>query len=268
MIGIVLTLFGFTTMDIDTSDNNTPNEPARSPVRKGIVVAILVMGLLAAVAWKLLKDADRERVDLERKAQIEAEATPQVDSASTVKASENLPTSYRTVPFDEKLTERSGRSMKLEALKGKIWVADFIFTRCAGPCPMISRKMVDLQAALQKATNVKLVTFTVDPEYDNPERLSVYADEFGADKEKWLFLTTGSKPKMWDLAMKGFGLAAGEDTVRATGQKVIYHEERFMVVDGAGNIRGYFDSKDREFQPKILTRIGALLREQGGGSGI
>src|SRR5947209_4017197 len=103
------------------------------------------------------------------------------------------------------LTERSGRPVSEETLRGKVWVASFIFTRCTGNCPQVTRTMEDLQKDLHLARrdDVRLVTFTVDPDRDRTKELQVYAEHFHADPGKWLFLT-GSKEQIYGLLRDGF----------------------------------------------------------------
>ena len=183
------------------------------------------------------------------------------DSSGTLSASERIDSGFRTVPSDT-LTDQSGRRLALSSLRGYIWVADFIFTRCSGPCPLMSQKRAQLQQAFRDSDRVRFVSFSVDPEYDTPDRLARYASEYGALKEKWTFLTTGDKQRIWDLAMKGFALSAGEDTTR-DGRGMIFHDERFVVVDSQGEIRGYVHTKDESWKDKVVSRIAELRRESG-----
>jgi protein SCO1/2 len=163
---------------------------------------------------------------------------------------------YGAVP-DAPLVERSGAKFSLGELKGKVWVADFIFTRCGGSCPAMTAKMAELQESLKKAGDVRLVSFTVDPEHDSPEKLASYAEGFQAEKQKWLFLT-GGKDQIQNLAKKDFHLAIEEGTDPA---EPIVHSTRFILVDARGHIRGYYNNGDSEAKQKMLTDIGVLLRE-------
>ncbi|HEY2614678.1 MAG TPA: SCO family protein, partial [Chthoniobacterales bacterium] len=95
--------------------------------------------------------------------------------------------SYGVVPNFE-LVNQAGQPYGSAQLAGKIWIADFIFTTCPGPCPIISTRMSELQKPLQK-TDVRLVSFTVDPETDTPEVLSSYAEKLHAESARWNFLT-------------------------------------------------------------------------------
>jgi cytochrome oxidase Cu insertion factor (SCO1/SenC/PrrC family) len=116
--------------------------------------------------------------------------------------------SYGTVPAFQ-LTNQDGQPFGTEQLNGKIWIVDFIFSTCPGPCPMISSRMADLQKPLEK-TDVRLVSVTVDPEKDTPEVLRGYADKLEAQPGRWDFLT-GPKATIYDLSRSGFKLPVSED---------------------------------------------------------
>ncbi len=143
---------------------------------------------------------------------------------------------------DFALKERGGRTVTREDLRGKVWVASFVFTRCTGGCPQITATMKDLQKALAVYPGVLSVTFTVDPEHDNPGELARYAEHYGADPQRWLFLTGGEK-QVYDLMEKGFHLPRpiqNQGTKRTAGNEVD-HTTRLVVVDADGRIRGYFE---------------------------
>lgn len=155
-------------------------------------------------------------------------------------------------PFD--LTERDGSPVSLSDLKGKVWVADFVFTHCAGPCPLLSSKMARLQEAVAEFEDVRLVTFSVDPERDTPEVLTEYANRYGADPERWLFLT-GLKEPMYKLIGKGFLLAVDDG---GPGSGLITHSTRWVLVDREGQIRGYYDGAEAGTVEAILPDIRTL----------
>src|SRR5581483_2784402 len=104
--------------------------------------------------------------------------------------------SFKPVP-DFQLTERTGKTVTLAELKGKVWLADFIYSTCPGPCPMISSKLAELQKEALQNPDVRLVSFSTNPENDTPEVLRAYAERFHAT-DKWLFLT-GDKAKVYNL---------------------------------------------------------------------
>jgi protein SCO1 len=153
-------------------------------------------------------------------------------------------------------TAQDGTTVSNADLKGKVWVADFIFTRCAGPCPVMTSRMAEVNQALSgKAKDVELVSFTVDPEYDTPQVLKEYGERVGASPERWKFLT-GPKDHIEATVMKGFLQALSREP-----SGVPIHSTRFALVDRDGWIRGFLDGNDPELPQKLLMDIGDLLRE-------
>ena len=100
-----------------------------------------------------------------------------------------------------KLTERSGRPVTGGDLRGKVWIASFVFTRCNGPCPNVTATMARLQTELADEPDLRLVTFTVDPDHDDPGELTRYAARFGRRSRARLFLT-GKEDEIYDLLRK------------------------------------------------------------------
>jgi protein SCO1/2 len=163
----------------------------------------------------------------------------------------NLPVLSRIPDFA--LTERSSRVVKLTDLDGKVWIADFIFTQCAGICPAMSASMRKLQDALP--SEVRLVSFSVDPAHDTPEVLSAYAQRFGADPERWLFLT-GDMPAIHKLSFEGFKLAVESSD---SAIEPIAHSSRFVLVDRKGHIRGYYSMEDEGAFDRLVKDVKSLL---------
>ncbi|MEX2299908.1 MAG: SCO family protein [Bryobacterales bacterium] len=153
------------------------------------------------------------------------------------------------------LVERDGSTVTLADLRGKVWVADFVFTHCAGPCPLLSSKMSRLQEAVADLEDVRLVSFSVDPERDTPEALAEYSNRYGADAERWLFLT-GRKEPLYQLIGKGFHLAVDDG---GPGSGLITHSTRFVLVDRQGQIRGYYDGAEPGTVDEIVPDIQRLL---------
>lgn len=154
------------------------------------------------------------------------------------------------------LTDQAGRQVTLEDLKGKIWAANFIFTRCKGPCPITIIRMQELNTKLKKVRgNVELVTFTVDPEYDTPAVLKTYGEQLGADPAAWKFLT-GTPDAIQNIVVTGLlqPIAKEPDGTPA-------HSSRIVLVDAKGWLRGYCDGLDPEAVQKVMVDIGELLRE-------
>jgi protein SCO1/2 len=165
------------------------------------------------------------------------------------------------------LVDQNGTSVKLGDLGGKVWIADFIFTNCQSACPMLTTRMRSLQRhledrekALGRELPVRLVSFTVDPEVDTPDKLRAYAARWGADDKRWMFLT-GSLDEMNRAVVRGMKIPfekGGADTSAFD----VMHGEKIVVVDRAGRIRGYFDA-DEAGMAGIKDAIESLVSERG-----
>jgi cytochrome oxidase Cu insertion factor (SCO1/SenC/PrrC family) len=160
---------------------------------------------------------------------------------------------YGTVP-DFSLTERSSRKVSRQDLAGKVWVADFIFTRCAGMCLAMSANMKKLQDGLPE--EVHLVSFSVDPVNDTPAVLTEYANRYGADRDRWLFLT-GEQEAITKLSINGFKLAL--DTTSGTEAEPITHSSRIALVDKEGRIRGYYGTEEPDALHRLIEDAKNLL---------
>jgi len=161
--------------------------------------------------------------------------------------------SYGSVP-EFILTNQDGRNFGSADLHGKIWIADFVYSTCPGPCPMISSRMSELQKPLEK-TDVHLVSFSVDPAKDTPQVLRGYAEKLQAESGRWDFLT-GPQSTIYNLSRNGFKLAVGEE------KGVPVHSTRMILVDRHGDIRGYYDAAEADAVTKLVADTTHLLREQ------
>jgi protein SCO1/2 len=172
-----------------------------------------------------------------------------VAAAGLAPAQQTLPVLF-TLP-DFSLTERGGQAVTLGSLKGKVWIADFIFTHCQGPCPLMTRQMAGLQAALAGVPDLQLVSITCDPKRDTPERLREYAQQAGADPRRWLFLT-GDRQAIYDLSAKGFHMGVNVDPgdVNTTDYPIL-HSTRFALIDRDGAVRGFYDGTS----PEVVDRL-------------
>jgi cytochrome oxidase Cu insertion factor (SCO1/SenC/PrrC family) len=155
------------------------------------------------------------------------------------------------------LTERNGTTITRSHFKGKIWIASFVFTRCTESCPEVSGTVARLQKELADFPEVRFVTFTVDPERDRPEELKRYAERYRADPERWFFLT-GSEERIRELLNESFHVAAIRNPDAKTPGQEFDHSSKLAVVDGEGNIRGYFDGMRRK---KVSDPDGEFDRE-------
>jgi protein SCO1/2 len=164
--------------------------------------------------------------------------------------------SYGALPSFE-FVNQDAQPFGSAQLAGRIWIADFIFTSCPGPCPIISSRMSELQKPLAK-TDIHLVSFTVDPEKDTPEVLRVYAEKLHAQSKRWDFLT-GSRAAIDALTRDGFKLAVSDGSDEG-GMPV--HSTRVVLVDRRGAIRGYYDALAPDAVTKLLADANHLFREQ------
>jgi protein SCO1/2 len=150
------------------------------------------------------------------------------------------------------LTRATGQPFDSHSLDNHLWVANFIFTNCTGPCPMMSHQMRGIQNSTGGTPELKLVSFTVDPANDTPPVLAAYAAHFKADPERWFFLT-GEMARLNDLGLNAFRLNSVDGSLS--------HSTRFVLVDGRRQIRGYYLSNDDGFPKNLLHDIRALQRE-------
>ena len=164
--------------------------------------------------------------------------------------------SYGTVPAFQ-LVNQSGQSFGSAQLAGKIWIADFVYTTCPGPCPMISSRMSELQKPLEKS-DVHLVSFSVDPEKDTPQVLRGYAEKLQADPARWDFLT-GPKSAIYKLSHDGFKLAVSDGSDE---RGIPVHSTWMVLVDRHSQIRGYYDATEADAVTKLLADTNHLRREQ------
>lgn len=165
---------------------------------------------------------------------------------------------------DFTLTDQRGAGFGKRDLDGQLWVADFVFTRCASMCPRLTARMAELQEELRADPlwqELRLVSFSVDPEYDRPGVLAEYADRNGADPERWVFLT-GGREEIWALSKDGFKLAVGEDPGNA--DEPLFHSGKFVLVDRDGRIRGYYDALDADGYSALLTDLRRLATARAG----
>lgn len=191
-------------------------------VAVGVVLSVVLVGLV--IHQLQMPPADRRQPVLERLAR------------------------YGAAP-DFSLIERSGRPVSARDLRGRVWIADFIYTSCKDTCPLQSRAMAALQMDLKEDGDLRSVSITVDPLTDTTALLTQYADRYGADPQRWLFLT-GELKEIRRIVQEGFRLSAAP-VDGTTRDPVVFHSTRFVLMDRDGEIRGYYDSND----PQALKRL-------------
>jgi cytochrome oxidase Cu insertion factor (SCO1/SenC/PrrC family) len=157
------------------------------------------------------------------------------------------------------LTESSGTTLRRTDLLGKVWIASFIFTRCGEACPLLMQHEARLQPDLPLRDDLRLVSFSVDADFDTPKVLTEYAHTFGADRSRWLFLT-GDKKQVYHLTTDGFHLAVVD--ADPTKEMPILHSTKLVLVDRGGAIRGYYDSSDPVEMQKLIRDVRQVLAER------
>lgn len=149
------------------------------------------------------------------------------------------------------LTNANGEQIELVDMKGKVWVADFIFTTCAGPCPVMSMHMAKLHREYENDDRIRMVSVSVNPDYDTPEVLTEYAKRYEARTDLWYFLT-GPYEAIQSLIANGFKMGDMEE--------IVFHSTKFALVDSNGQIRGYYTGTEPD-DMKILRRdISQLIK--------
>jgi protein SCO1/2 len=150
------------------------------------------------------------------------------------------------------LTAETGLPFDRKALDGKVWVADFIYTTCPGPCPRMSSLMKQVQKASLMIPGVQLVSFTVDPEHDTPAVLAQYAARYQADPNLWHFLT-GPREALDHLARDAFKLSSVDASLN--------HSTRLVLLDRQSRIRGYYGTTDDDPVVALVRDMKRVLAE-------
>ncbi len=163
---------------------------------------------------------------------------------------------FSTVPAFS-LTERSGAAISNEDLKGKVWLANFIYTTCPSTCPMLSSRFSALQDQALASGEVRFVSFSVDPANDTPEVMKEYASALGA-KPHWYFLTGGDE-ELRKVAVEGFLM--GYQKVPDKEDDII-HSSKIALVDRSGKVRRFYDGVEKDESAKILADLQTLLNEK------
>ena len=163
---------------------------------------------------------------------------------------DDLPISGSVPDFE--FTDSNGETITREDMEGKVWVADFIFTTCTMACPIMTGNMNIIHKSFKEDNNVRIISISVYPEYDTPEVLKEYASRYNANTDRWHFLT-GPEELVKNIIKTGFKIGDYED--------IIFHSEKFALVDVKGNIRGYYSGMETEDMSKLKKDIKRLLRE-------
>lgn len=170
-------------------------------------------------------------------------------STSAGAAASLAPEVYGAIP-DFQFTRQDGASFTKQEMLGQVTIANFIFTRCPTICPVFTMKMQ--RVAEQTDSKIQLISFSVDPEYDTPERLAAYAAKHRADTKRWHFLT-GDYQEVKETVEGALKISMEREGVDENGVPDIVHGTHFVLFDSLGQIRGYYNSDDVE---RIAAMIG------------
>ena len=163
---------------------------------------------------------------------------------------EQLPIISKIPEFD--LVDQNSKQFTLENVQGNVWLADFIFTPCSGPCPIMTERMSMVQHDLLEIDKLKFVSFTVNPDYDTPEVLKKYAQRFDVDDSSWSFVT-GKYDQIQELIADGFKMGDTEE--------IVFHSTRFALVDHEGNLRGYYSGTEPAEHEILMRDIQSLIND-------
>jgi protein SCO1/2 len=169
---------------------------------------------------------------------------------------QRLPVLYVLPAFE--LQDQQGKPFGSQQLDGKVWVASFIFTSCRTECPAIGRANRTLQDKLA-GTDVRLISVSVDPEFDTPAALTRWGEEFGVDPARW-HLLTGERKAIEALVIDGFRTHMG-DRMEERGLVQIAHTMKLVLVDQHRGIRHYFDATDDKAVALVVDHAKALSQE-------
>jgi cytochrome oxidase Cu insertion factor (SCO1/SenC/PrrC family) len=195
-----------------------------------LLIAVMA-GVVGVGVWQHVRGAPQSSLQ------------PGAEAPGTSSPDQNLAVLWDAPDFS--LVNQDAQPVTKKDLLGHPWVASFIFTNCAGPCPMISSKMATLQKSILDPA-IKLVSFTVDPKRDTPEVLKKYASNFNADATRWSFLT-GTPEQIQDVTVK-MKIARQED-----GSPQIEHGTQFLLIDKQGRVRGIYRGQSTD--PQELQRL-------------
>lgn len=212
--------------------------PARRQLLWGLLITITVLLIVLPLGKWLLR----------------IQTAPPEPEAAYVSSPSLSQSSFGPMP-DFSLIDPHGREVSHNDLDGRIWIADFIFTSCAGTCPIMTQNMSRLQDRLSK--DIRLVSFSVDPVNDSPVVLGEFSADYQADQTRWFFLT-GEPGATQTLANKiSLAVEDGGDP-----NEPIIHSQRFILIDRKGQIRGYFDGTDDEAVEHLINVVRKLQTQE------
>jgi protein SCO1 len=258
------------------SESGAPSDPSPDPYagsspipRSGhnaiiILMAIASFGATLLISMTVMRQQQRHSAGAGAGSVSGAEANASAaivrDPAADIQGPQNL---GQLAPFS--LVTSDGQPLTEKSLAGKIWIVDFIFTRCSGPCPRMTSRMAQLQAWLTSeplGKNVALLSVCVDAVNDTPQAMTDYAKLAAADPNRWLF-ASGSRDQIISAAADSFRVPVVFN--KGNPKDPIVHTQKFVLIDASGQIRGYYEGlDDRELttlRRDVLTLMTSATRE-------
>lgn len=151
------------------------------------------------------------------------------------------------------MIDSEGHAFDSRVLSGKVWIVDFIYTRCPAECPLMTARMHKLQQQAKSEKDLQFLSISVDPQRDTPPVLNEFAHRFGGPADHWVFLT-GSAKTVHVLAYQTFHVG---DLISQMD-----HSTKFVLVDKRGYIRGYYSSFENDALQALLKDAASLERER------
>lgn len=228
--------------------------------KAGILLMVLVVPVLVYLSLKIFGE---NHFSLPRYIPAIDSTTGEIKMAKRLKPRWNeseMDTVFQTIPAFS-LMDQQGKEFTSKNLTGKIYVANFFFTRCGTICPKITSQVSRVTDAFIEDKEIHFISLSVDPRYDNPEKLASYAKKFDADSARWTFLT-GDKKIIYPLILKGFHVpladASEYDAAIKNPDETFIHSERLILVDKTGIIRGFYDGTDKKEVDRLIVEIKVL----------
>ena len=166
---------------------------------------------------------------------------------------------HHIAPFS--FVNQDGKTITNADVKGKICVVEYFFSTCKGMCPKMNEDMVSVYKAFLGNKNVLILSHTVDPLKDTVQALKAYSLRFDADPNQWMFLT-GDKKQLYDMARYSYLISADDDTAGISIDKDFIHDKHYVLVDGYGRVRGFYDGLSKTDITKLIGDINVLLKEK------
>ncbi len=158
--------------------------------------------------------------------------------------------------------DQEGDTVTNKDVEGKIYVVEYFFTTCKGICPKMNENMSEVFQAFRGNSKVLILSHTVDPKKDTVAAMADYARRYEADPAQWLFLT-GDKKELYDMARYSYLVTAAEESADTVDiQSDFIHTDRFVLVDGRGQIRGQYTGTDKAAVKQLIADIEELLKEE------